>query len=249
MYHRIGDPDQNDSSLFVSETAFRTQLQWLRDTGFETLSIRRAVELWTHNCTPRRSILITFDDAFAETLAVAARLLGEQNMKATVFAPSGLLGKDVELQSPVGDTHRVSQGRIASGTELRAWIEQGFDIGSHSSTHPDLTSELPSRILTEALESKRRLEELLERPVSDFCYPYAHHNAICRKLVERCGYRAAFAGEPPMHDLYAIPRMMVYPDDSMSRFSRKASGYYYWVSAWHRRLTAGRKHTKSRSRQ
>ena len=244
MYHRIGEADQNDSSLFVSETAFGTQMRWLGDNGFETLSLDRAVELWTYNRTPRRSVLITFDDAFAETLAVAARVLTEANMKATVFAPSGLLGQDVELRSPVGDSNMASRGPIATGQELRAWIDQGFDVGSHSSMHPDLTLELPSRILTEAQESKRRLEELLQSPIADFCYPYTHHNAICRKLVERCGYRSAFAGEPPMDDLYAIPRMMIYPHDSMSRFSRKASGYYFWVSAWHQRLTGGGRHGK-----
>ena len=37
-------------------------------------------------------------------------------------------------------------------------------------------------------------------------------------------------------DLFAIPRMMVYPHDSLSRFRRKISGYYYWISAWHRRF-------------
>ena len=244
MYHRIGDADRDDASLFVSETNFKAQMRWLRDNGFETLSLDRAVELWTYNRTPRRSILITFDDAFAETLVVAARVLTEANMKATVFAPSGLLGQEVELRSPVGHSHSTSRGRIASGNDLKAWRDQGFDVGSHSSTHPDLTSETPARILIEAQDSKRSLEEILQSPVVDFCYPYTHHNAICRRLVERCGYRSAFAGEPPMHDLYAIPRMMIYPDDSISRFSRKASGYYYWASAWHQRLTAGGRHAK-----
>ena len=105
MYHRIGDADRDDASLFVSETNFKAQMRWLRDNGFETLSLDRAVELWTYNRTPRRSVLITFDDAFAETLAVAARVLTETNMKATVFAPSGLLGQEVELRSPVGHSH------------------------------------------------------------------------------------------------------------------------------------------------
>jgi peptidoglycan/xylan/chitin deacetylase (PgdA/CDA1 family) len=244
MYHRIGDADRDDSFLYVSETAFKTQMRWLGDNGFETLSLDRAVELWTYNRSPSRSVLITFDDAFAETLAVAARVLTEANMRATVFAPAGLLGREVELRSPGQDSHSTSRGRIASGNELKAWRDQGFDVGSHSSTHPDLTSETPARILTEAQDSRRNLEEILQTPVVDFCYPYTHHNSICRRLVERCGYRSAFAGEPPTRDLYAIPRMMIYPHDSISRFSRKASGYYYWVSAWHQRLTFGGRHAE-----
>jgi peptidoglycan/xylan/chitin deacetylase (PgdA/CDA1 family) len=241
MYHRIGEATQSDPSLFVSESAFSHQLEWLNEAGYETLSINRAVELWSRSRAPKRSVLITFDDAFADTLDVAARALTQAGMRATVFAPAGLLGRQVELRSPSGSSDSASSGRIASAEELNAWVDQGFDVGSHSLSHPDLTEVSPSRVLTEARESKHRLEEVLQRSIDDFCYPYAHHSASCRRLVQRSGYRSAFAGEPPRHDLFAIPRMMIYPNDSMARFRRKVSGFYYWTSRWHQRLvgTAG----------
>jgi peptidoglycan/xylan/chitin deacetylase (PgdA/CDA1 family) len=236
MYHRLGEANQSDPSLFISQSSFSRQLLWLNEQGYETLSIDRALDLWTRGRAPKHSILITFDDAFADTLSVAARALTQAGMRATVFAPAGLLGQEVELRSPSSGSNAVSQGRIASEQELKAWAEKGFDVGSHSLSHPDLTEVSPVRVLDEAQDSKLRLEEILERPIEDFCYPYTHHNSSCRRLVQRSGYRSAFAGEPPMHDLYAIPRMMIYPHDSMARFRRKVSGFYYWISAWHRRL-------------
>lgn len=236
MYHRIGSTTADDSKLFVSEEGFRGHLRWLREHGFESLSVAGAVELWSHRRVPKRSVLITFDDAFADTLEAAARALEESGMRATVFAPAAMLDEQVELGAPAGGGDRGSSGRIASATELRSWLDKGFDIGSHSLTHVDLAGESATRVLSEMLDSKDRLEQLLEHPIEDFCYPYTHHNAICRRLAQRCGYRSAFAGEPPRHDLYAIPRMMVYPRDTLERFRRKVSGYYYWISAWHRRI-------------
>ena len=236
MYHRLGEANRSDPSLFISKSSFSRQLEWLNEHGYETLSIDRAVDLWSRDRAPKRSILITFDDAFADTLSVAGRALTQAGMRATVFAPAGLLGQEVELRSPSCGSNAASQGRIASEQELKAWAEKGFDVGSHSLSHPDLTEVSPFRVLEEAQDSKQRLEEVLERPIEDFCYPYTHHNFSCRRLVQRSGYRSAFAGEPPMHDLYAIPRMMIYPNDTMARFRRKVSGFYYWISAWHRRL-------------
>jgi peptidoglycan/xylan/chitin deacetylase (PgdA/CDA1 family) len=110
-------------------------------------------------------------------------------------------------------------------------------VGSHSLTHSDLTTISPETASVEAARSKQRLEEVLDHPVLDFCYPFAHHHAEARLAVAEAGYRAAYAGEPPTADLFAIPRMMVFPEDSERRFARKLSGYYYWISAWHGRLT------------
>ena len=239
MYHRIGAAEDSDPSLFVSQDSFTRQLRWLKQNGFETVSLARAVEIWSRRRSPKRTVLITIDDAFADTLEIAARALADCGSKATVFAPAAMLGQEVELRAPNARTASVSRGRIASAIELRDWVGQGFDLGSHSSTHPDLVTEPASRVITEMIDSKRRLEDRVEHWIEDFCYPYAHHDTMCRKLAQRCGYRSAFAGEPPIRDLYAIPRMMVYPEDSMERFRRKVSGFYYWASTWHRRLTLG----------
>ncbi|MEJ2085859.1 MAG: polysaccharide deacetylase family protein [Acidobacteriota bacterium] len=246
MYHRIGSAAGSEPSLFVSRHSFSRQLHWLKDHGFETVSIENAVEIWSRGKVPKRTVLITFDDAFADTLDVAAAALADCRFTATVFAPSALLGQEVELRSQQASAAPVSRGRIASETELRDWVDRGFDLGSHSSTHADLVTEPASRVVTEMIDSKRWLEERVGHPIEDFCYPYAHHNAMCRKLAQRCGYRSAFAGEPPIRDLYAIPRMMVYPEDSMDRFRRKVSGFYYWASIWHRRLTFGGRQAQSR---
>lgn len=236
MYHRIGTCPGGDPRLWVSEEAFSRHLQWIRRRGLRTLSLDEAYECFRTRSGSAGALLITFDDAFAETLDTAAALLRQHQMRGATFVPAGLLGQTTTLNAEGESTERVAGGRIVDEAGLRKWVEAGHEVGSHSLTHRDLTTTGPEAVRREVEGSKQLLEEVLDRPVRDFCYPFAHHDLRARRMVAEAGYRAAYAGEPPTLDLFALPRMMVYPDDSEQRLARKLSGLYYWISAWHDRL-------------
>jgi peptidoglycan/xylan/chitin deacetylase (PgdA/CDA1 family) len=237
MYHRLGRCPGGDPQLWVTEQTFARHLQWIRQRGLRTLSLDEAYECFSSNSPAKDAVLITFDDAFAETLERAAPLLKELEMRSTVFVPAGLLGKRATLASQGGSYEIATEGPIVDEEGLMRWVDAGQEVGSHSLTHSDLTTVSPEAASVEAARSKQRLEEVLDHPVLDFCYPFAHHDAEARRAVSEAGYRAAYAGEPPTEDLFALPRMMVFPGDTEQRYARKLSGFYYWISAWHGRLT------------
>ena len=238
MYHRIGDAQTEDPGgsvdLWISEDAFRHHMELLVSRGFRGLTLDEAFVCLRDGSVPRRSVLLTIDDGYAETLQRAAPILTSAGLRAAVFVVADQVGETVEVAHPV--LSEKNGGRVAGGEELRAWIDAGFDVGSHSLSHVDLSSAEPDVLRREMRESKTRLEALLEREILDFCYPYTLHGAEARRESREAGYRMAFAGEPPMGDLWAVPRMMVYPRDHDRRFARKTSGWYYWLSAWQRRL-------------
>lgn len=236
MYHRFGAPTGGDPKLWISTDRFAAQLRWLRRQGFRTLSLDETYAALARRSAPRRSVLLTIDDGFAEDLEIAADLLEKASARATVFVAAGLMGQQVDFSHPSGDDTNVSTGTLVDDNGLRRWTERGFDVGSHSLRHLDLTTCDPTTMERETAESKLRLEAALDREILDFCYPFAHHDRSARQAVEAAGYRAAYAGEPPVDDRFAIPRMMVYPDDSEARFRRKVSGYYFWISALHQKL-------------
>lgn len=240
MYHRLGDCPAGDPRLWVSIETFSRHLQWIQSRGLQTLSLEEAYDCFRSRSSSANAVLITFDDAFAETLKVAAPLLQRHGMHSTVFVPAGLLGEMATLKAEGDSADTVSKGRIVDEDGLREWVGAGQEVGSHSLSHRDLATAGPDTVRRETEGSKRRLEQVLDRPVLDFCYPFAHHNAAARRIVSESGYRAAYAGEPPTSDLFALPRMMIYPNDSEQRFARKLSGFYYWISAWHDRLRLAR---------
>ena len=236
MYHRFGEPSGGDPSLWVSRERFAGQLKWLQVNGYRTLSLDEAHTAVSRRSSPRRSVLLTIDDGFAADLETAAGLLEEVGARAAVFVTAGLMGQEVEFRHPSGNPEMVSTGSIVDTDGLRRWIARGCDVGSHSLSHLDLTTCDRQTVEREITQSKQILEATLDREIVDFCYPFAHHDRSARQAVKAAGYRAAYAGEPPEDDLFAIPRMMVYPGDSAARFRRKVSGYYFWISALHQKL-------------
>jgi peptidoglycan/xylan/chitin deacetylase (PgdA/CDA1 family) len=90
--------------------------------------------------------------------------------------------------------------RIMSPDELTRVAAGGLvSIGSHSVNHPLLSSVARGEGIKEILESKTTLEQILERPVTGFSYPYGSWTAFTRQTVDilrESGYEWACAGFP-----------------------------------------------------
>jgi peptidoglycan/xylan/chitin deacetylase (PgdA/CDA1 family) len=226
MYHRFGSAIDGDPELWIDPDRFAAQLQWLRERRFRTLSL---AEAWRHlraGRAPKRAVLLTIDDGFASDLETAAPILERAGARAAVFVASDLLGQTVELTHPTAARTRTSAGTIADAAGLRRWLALGFDVGCHSASHADLTALASADLEREVMWSRQRLSAALDHPVEDFCYPFAHHDPAARTAVAAAGYRVAYAGEPPrFDDLYAVPRMMVYPGDSQARWPATSPGF------------------------
>lgn len=90
MYHRIAT-SPGDGSLCVAPRHFRSHLQQLSEGGYNVVSLRDLTEHLTKRTLPPRSVAITFDDGYLDTLTLASPLLKEFAFPATVFAVSGAL--------------------------------------------------------------------------------------------------------------------------------------------------------------
>jgi peptidoglycan/xylan/chitin deacetylase (PgdA/CDA1 family) len=100
--------------------------------------------------------------------------------------------------------------------DLMGWDELAqFDpalitIGSHSLTHPILSLLTGTELAVEIAESRRMLENKLQREVEFFCYPNGSHNPEVVRLVAE-HYRAAMESQPgfvrPGCNLHCLPRI------------------------------------------
>lgn len=117
--------------------------------------------------------------------------------------------------------------------EARWLASQGFELGSHTVSHPVLTS-----LRTEAVESElRESRQAIETETGALCrflaYPNggpADYSAEVMRAAEQTGYEAAFsvedrhAGLRPLR--WAIPRLRVYHGMPPNIFRAKVSGLY-----------------------
>jgi len=159
---------------------------------------------------PTRGILWTFDDGFEGVYRYAFPILERWGIRAMVFVVVNAIGRanlwDATFGRPV---------RHLTRDELHALHRAGWQIGSHSLTHPDLTYLSSADLRREVIESKARLEDLLGEEVQAFCYPFGRWNAWVREMVQEAGYRYAFSSRPygTPWDPLAIPRIGVYLTD------------------------------------
>jgi len=94
MYHRISPIPHSGSDLTVTPIAFAEQLKYLRQHGFESVTLEHLARANRGEARlPRKSVVITFDDAYASLLESAQPLLARSGFTASVFAVAQALGK------------------------------------------------------------------------------------------------------------------------------------------------------------
>jgi peptidoglycan/xylan/chitin deacetylase (PgdA/CDA1 family) len=101
---------------------------------------------------------------------------------------------------------------IMNWDDLLSLDPELITVGSHTLTHPILTTLNTQEIESELWESRRCLEQKLQRTVDLFCYPNGSYDERAYQAVKKF-YRAAVAAESglvdgrQMVDLHRLPRI------------------------------------------
>jgi peptidoglycan/xylan/chitin deacetylase (PgdA/CDA1 family) len=174
-YHRV---DVTGGDLAVTPAAFASQMAVLSDLrrdGVPTVDLATARAQIDAGTGPRRSVVLTFDDAWADNHTNALPCLVEHGLPAVLYAPSRLLG----------------QPDYMTCAQLVEMADAGVIIGAHTRTHPDLRRCTEQELDTEVAGSKGDLEDLLGRPVTTFAYPTGLFDERVEAAVERAGFSDA----------------------------------------------------------
>jgi peptidoglycan/xylan/chitin deacetylase (PgdA/CDA1 family) len=222
-YHAVSPTWEAD--LSTTPARFERQLALLAKRGYRGLTFTEAVRAPADG----RIVAITFDDAYRSVLQIARPILERFGFPATVFAPTNYIGTERPMVWPGIDQWRGGAHEHElmpmSWEELRALASSGWEIGSHTASHPHLT-ELDDAALTAELESsKASCEEHLQAPCVSLAYPYGGVDARVVEATRSCGYTVA-AALPRRLDARGpleVPRIGVYHVDDDRRFQLKLS--------------------------
>jgi peptidoglycan/xylan/chitin deacetylase (PgdA/CDA1 family) len=91
-YHRVAEAAEDPFSMCVTPQHFAEQLEVLRRFT-DPISLRDLAENLSAGNLPRRAVVLTLDDGYADALYQAAPLLEKYQVPATVFIATGYLGK------------------------------------------------------------------------------------------------------------------------------------------------------------
>ena len=68
-------------------------------------------------------------------------------------------------------------------------ISLNHEIGAHGINHLDLTKLSSLDIKYQMLESKKWLEDIIEKEITIFCYPYGYYNDRVKLIAEEIGLK------------------------------------------------------------
>lgn len=176
-----------------------------------------------------RTLVVTFDDAHRSVLEQAAPVMSRLGLQGTVYVPTEYAGSD----RPMAwggydiwlDTEHEGELRCMSWDELRDLAAVGWEVGSHTLSHPRLPRLSDAEIAVELGESRRECEERMGVPCRSIAYPYSAYDDRVVRAAAEAGYRfAATVPRGPRAPLpLQWPRVDVYHGESAGRLRLRAA--------------------------
>lgn len=174
---------------------------------------------------------ITFDDGFQSVIQNALPELHKRNIPAIFFVTTNALGKRADWW-PETARYEV-QERIVTAEQLRQIPEERLTIGSHTLSHPRLTSLNDADAITEIVSSRIVLEELLGRSVTLFSVPFGAFDDRIAEICRAAGYERVFTSRPTSiagnPSQFVTGRVATQPTDWSFEFRLKLLGAYSWL--------------------
>jgi glycosyltransferase involved in cell wall biosynthesis len=205
MYHRIS----NDNSTFaVSPKIFEEQMRYLKENGYSVISLDNAVcALSERGSLPPKSIVITFDDGYADFLE-AWDVLRAYQFPVTLFLPTAYVGGTNAWETKC----MPNKIPILSEEQIRTLIRAGVDVQAHSHQHSYFTCIEPHDIRLEIAENVRQLDALGVQ-AKYFAYPSGEYTLAASELLREFGFKAALTcvSTPSScdSDLMTLPRITI----------------------------------------
>jgi len=167
---------------------------------------------------PKRALVLTFDDGWAENFGIFP-ILKKHNVPVTIFLISGIVNtmhhpwfykvKDrafkKELKEMSDSTRLAALKRLGfeenqifeerimlNKEEIQSMVESGLvEFGAHTLTHPILPRCSDSKAAKEIQQSKESTEALTHAPCKLFSFPNGEYSERDIRICKKAGFEAA----------------------------------------------------------
>jgi peptidoglycan/xylan/chitin deacetylase (PgdA/CDA1 family) len=173
VYHALGPVPAGAPfpDLYVSDADFDAEMAWLHQNGYEAVTLDEMMNAWYHGGTlPPKPIVITFDNGYPEQVTFAPRVMAR-------YGWPGVLNE-------ITENHLYPR-------QIRPIIKMGWEVDSHSLTHPNLTQLDSAELTAQVAGSRTYLQKTFHIPVNSFCYPSSKYDAAVIAAVRAAGYTNA----------------------------------------------------------
>jgi peptidoglycan/xylan/chitin deacetylase (PgdA/CDA1 family) len=222
-YHALSPAWPAD--LSVKPDLFERQLDSLARAGYTGVTFSAAVRRQARS----KEVAVTFDDAFASVATYGRPVLDALGWPGTIFAvtefaPAGAPVRWQGVDQWADGPHDAERATL-DWDGLRALRDAGWEVGSHTATHPHLTQIEDADLERELAQSRAAIEEALGERCTSIAYPYGDVNPRVVDAAHAAGYTAGAALPARWGEIGALewPRVGVYHPDDLRRFRLKTS--------------------------
>lgn len=226
-YHAVSDtwPDVGA----VAPTALDRQIRHLLRRRYRPLTLAAALKA----PASERAFVITFDDAFHSAIERGLPVLERLGVPATLFVPTDFATEAAPMTwSTLGQwvgTEHEPELRCMSWDDVRRLADAGWEVGSHTCSHPDLTAVDRERAMAELLRSRELCEAEVQRRCTSLAYPFGAYDSRVIALAREADYELAVTlGDRLLEPLgsasrFELPREGVYRSTGWPQFALTTS--------------------------
>lgn len=225
VYHKV-DPRFDYGITRLPPDRFARHLDWLLEQGYATIHLADVLaHVRAHRPLPARTIVLAFDDGFESIYQYAYPLLRARGMTATIFLVAGYIGRENGWDVHIGGR----RFRHLDWEQVRMLRDAGFEMGSHTLYHPDLTRLSAAQVRHELEGSRAMLQQALGIPIDALSCPFGRYSDRVAVLAARTGYSGMVIVRHhhdcrPVEGLLPLSGTCVYMTDGLTRFQRKVEG-------------------------
>ena len=208
-YHRLAD--SCESALCMTTSLFEEQMRYLKETGYRVISLAELADFFSYRrALPSKAVVINLDDGYRSTYEIAYPILKKYGFTASLFIYTDFIG---------------ASANSLTWDQLQEMRADGFEVGSHSLSHCDLTKkgkgedeeQYMERVRRELVQSKQILDRKLNQNTTYFAFPYGEYNHRILSLCEEAGYRLGLSvkrgGNPFFSDPLVLRRDQILRKD------------------------------------
>ena len=211
-YHQIREWRGNESrgvkDMVVPPAAFKSQLQLLADSGYQTvLPDDLYAYLTTGKPLPAKPIMLTYDDSDLDQYKIAAPEMKKHGFRGVFFIMTVSLGRSIYMNR----------------AQVKELSDEGHVIASHTWDHKNVKKYEEDDWETQIVKPVRQLEEITGKKIRYFAYPFGAWNKEAIPELKKYDIKAAFqlsTKRDSTEPLYTIRRMIVPGDWSATTMYR-----------------------------
>jgi peptidoglycan/xylan/chitin deacetylase (PgdA/CDA1 family) len=212
LYHRI-DESPIDSQYYVLPDKFEEQMKLLHDWEYTVISTETLVEAIQDGADlPPRPVIITFDDGDISVYETAFPILQKYGLTGVVY----IVGNYMDTEG------------YMTADQIKELVAAGWEVGSHSRSHRDLTKLEPAVQRAEVVEARKVLQKATGSPVLTFAYPFGLMSPGVADYAHFAGYIAAmglgFTSDQGKSNLFWLQRRDVQGKYDIKQFA----GFLPW---------------------